>query len=142
MDKWHYRFMNMAELVAEWSKDKSTKVGSVIVDERRRIISCGYNGLPRGVEDLDERYADRKTKYAMVVHSEINSLLNTGGRSVEGCTIYTSSLPPCSNCSSLLIQAGIRRVVYRCQPVPERWMESVSIANTMFKEAGVEVIEI
>ena len=66
MDKWDGRFLDAAALVASWSKDPSTRVGCVIVNERRHIVATGYNGFPKGVEDSVERLNDRPTKYLMV----------------------------------------------------------------------------
>ncbi len=96
-DKWDDRFLNLAKFVAEWSKDPSTKVGAVIVRPDRTVASVGYNGFPRGVLDHVDRYSDRDTKYAMVVHAENNALINAR-QSLEGCTLYVTPLPPCTQC--------------------------------------------
>ncbi len=74
-EKWDKRFLELAKHVSLWSKDPSTKTGSVIVDQKRRVVSGGYNGLPIGVEDLDERLNNREIKYKMIVHCERNALL-------------------------------------------------------------------
>ena len=74
-EKWDLRFMEMARLVSTWSKDPSTQTGAVLVDTEKRIISVGYNGFAAGVEDSNERYDDRPTKYKMVVHCEVNAVL-------------------------------------------------------------------
>src|SRR5450759_3287372 len=76
-DKWDRRFIELARFVADWSKDPSTKVGAVIVRPDRTVAALGYNGFPRGVLDHSERYDHRPTKYEMVVHAELNSILNT-----------------------------------------------------------------
>ena len=138
---WNLRFIKLAQHIAGWSKDDSTKVGAVIVDPKRRVIGIGFNGFPRGVEDLQERYSDKPTKYAMVVHAECNALLSVG-RSVEGCSLYVSSLPPCSQCAAAIIQAGIKSVFCIDSEVPERWKQSCDTAFLMFKEAGVEVFKV
>lgn len=132
---WPEWFMGLARYVASASKDPSTRVGSVIVDENRVVRGMGYNGFPRGVEDFDERYNDRPTKYKFVVHAEVNAVLNAS-RDVRGCTLYCT-LFPCSECAKVIIQAGIT-VVYTTAPDP-RWADSCSLAATMFAEAGVEV---
>jgi dCMP deaminase len=130
---WDNRFLGLAEHVAQWSRDPSTKVGAVLVDNKRRILSIGFNGFPRGVAD-DERLHDRDTKYEMVVHAEANTLLFAAA-SVEGATAYVWPLPPCSRCAALLIQAGIARVV---SPAPsERWADNCGLAARLFDEAGV-----
>ena len=90
MNKWVKRFFRLANEVATWSKDPSTKVGAVIVGENKQIISQGYNGFPRGVDDTEERYNNREIKYKMVVHAEMNAILNAlyNGSSVKGATLY------------------------------------------------------
>ncbi len=138
--KWDTRLLDMAELVSSWSKDPSTKVGAVISDDKHRVVAVGYNGFPRGIEDSEERYADRETKYKHVVHAETNAVLNAT-RSVEGCMLYIS-LPPCSECAKLVIQSGISRVAFR-QASPdrrERWRASMEAAVAMLEEANVEVV--
>ena len=72
---WDRRFLGLAAHIATWSKDPSTKVGAVIVRPNKTIVSVGFNGLPRGVDDLDSRYNERALKYAMTVHAEANARL-------------------------------------------------------------------
>ena len=137
--KWDYRFMEMARLVAGWSKDPSTKVGCVIVNPRRQVVSTGYNGFPRGVDDDPARYADRATKYLMVLHAEQNAVLQAGG-DVRGGTAYVTH-PPCAQCAATLIQAGIARIV---ESPPDtgmaaRFLDSFAKSTLMLREAGVEV---
>ena len=136
MDKWHKRFLDLCEHVATWSKDPSTKLGSVIVDSKKRVVSIGYNGFPRGVDDRHDRYEDRPTKYLFVAHAERNALDNAP-MMVDNCTMYVTLLP-CNECAKSIIQKGITTVVtYR----PER--EDVfnwNITLTMFNEAGVNVV--
>lgn len=135
--KWDLRFLDLA---AYWgdrcSKDPSTKVGAVIVDEQQRLVSLGFNGFPRGVDDSPDRYLDRPKKYTMVVHAEANAIL-TAGRQLQGCTLY-SSLLTCNECAKLVIQSGISRVV-----APElfsaNWLEAHRTAIQMYSEAGVKV---
>src|SRR3989344_2191240 len=74
-EKWDRRFLALAEHVAQWSKDPSTKTGAVIVDPNNRVVSLGYNGFPRGVNDLPERLSNRELKYKIIVHCERNALL-------------------------------------------------------------------
>lgn len=138
VNKWDIRFLKLAEFVSSWSKDPSTKVGAVITDKKNRIISLGYNGLPQGVLDTEERLNNRELKYKLVVHGEINALL-FAERSVEGCTLYTWPFMPCSNCTSQLIQVGISKVIAPYSDNP-RWQEGFKLAEDLFKEAGVELI--
>lgn len=136
---WDERFLSLAGHIAGWSKDPSTKVGAVIVNDKRIIMGVGYNGFPRGVDDSPEAYADRELKHRMVVHAEANAILNARG-SVEGCTLYVT-LPPCSECAKLLIQSGISKVIalYPGQKVMERWGDSFHTAGSMLIQAGVKV---
>ncbi|MCH7864181.1 MAG: dCMP deaminase family protein [Proteobacteria bacterium] len=138
LDKWDHRFLALADYISHWSKDPSTQVGCVLT-KKRRVVSMGFNGFPAGVEDTEERLADRDIKYEMVVHAEQNALMFAGDRA-EGCVLYVHSLPPCARCAVLIIQAGIARVV--CDQPDfdhERWGEQAKIADTMFREAGLEV---
>ncbi len=139
IDRWDRRFLDLADFISDWSKDPSTKVGAVIVDQRRRIVSTGFNGFPAGVEDTEGRLGDRAVKYEMVVHAEQNALL-FAGRQAEGCTLYVTPLAPCARCAVIIIQAGIVRVV---APKPdfeqEKWGDQAKIADTMFREAGLAV---
>ncbi len=140
LDKWDHRFLILAEHISEWSKDPSTKVGAVITHTRsKRVVSMGFNGFPAGVEDTPERLDDRDTKYEMVVHAEQNALMFAGDRA-EGCTLYVHPLPPCARCAVMIIQAGVVRVVCD-QPDfdDERWGEQAKTADTMLREAGLEV---
>lgn len=139
MSPWDARFMAMADLVATWSKDPSTQVGCVIVNPARQIVSTGFNGFPRGVDDDQARYADRATKYLMVQHAEANAVLQASG-DVRGGTAYVTH-PPCAQCAGALIQAGIARIV-TVEPnaaLAERFRDSFAAAATMLAEAGVTV---
>lgn len=131
---WDQWFLGMAKYVSSASKDPSTQVGAVIVDPMKRVVSMGFNGFPQGVSD-DERLNDRAQKYEIVVHAETNCVL-FAQRPVKGCAIYVWPLPPCSRCASILIQAGIKRVV--SPPATERWEASCAMSASLFKEAGVE----
>jgi len=143
MKKWDLRFLNLAHHVATWSKDPSTQVGCVIVNDQKRVVSIGYNGFPKGIEDSEERLNDRKTKYQYVVHAEPNAIANTNS-STEGCTIYTWPFAPCSECMKLIIIHGIRRVVYPAtsEELKTRWGESLEFAENMAIEAGLELVEL
>ncbi|MGN0904592.1 MAG: deoxycytidylate deaminase [Alphaproteobacteria bacterium] len=138
MNKWQRRFFDLAALVAAWSKDPSSQVGAVIVDDRKRIVSVGFNGLPIGVDDTEDRLNRREIKYELIVHAEANAIL-TAQRSVAGCTIYVHPYLPCSRCAGAIIQAGIKKVVVEDRPIPERWRENFMLSKTILEEAGVEV---
>jgi len=130
---WDEFYIAMAEGVASKSKDPSTKVGAVIVDDRHNMVGMGYNGFPRGVAD-DERLDDRETKYPRIVHAEANAIVNAA-KSCVGCTLYCT-LFPCASCAGLIINAGITEVVAPRETVA-RWREDQGVAAEMFKEAGV-----
>ena len=135
---WDLWFLGLAEYVASASKDPSTKVGSVIVDSKRRIVSLGYNGLPAGIEDTEERLSNRELKYKLIVHAERNALLFSNSK-VENCTIYTWPFMPCSSCASLIIQSGISRVVSLNSENP-RWLEDFFLSTRLFSEASVDLV--
>ena len=138
LKKWDLRFLEMARNAASWSKDPSTKVGAIIVDDDKRVISVGYNGFPKGVTD-DERLHDREEKYKMIVHAERNALL-FANKDVKNCSIYTYPFMPCSVCAGMVIQAGIKRVV-TVKNNNDRWQKDFVVSRQMFKESEVDLIE-
>ena len=141
-DKWNVRFMQMAQLISTWSKDQSTKVGCVIVSPEKAILSMGYNGFPRGVNDNVPTRQIRPTKYEFVVHAEENALLNAGrnGTRLNGGILYVT-MPPCTRCAGSIIQSGIKEVIY-LEPEKEKkipgWRDNLNISFTMFDEAKVK----
>lgn len=136
--EWDQRFLDLAQHTAGWSKDPSTQVGAVIVDGNRRVISTGYNGFPRGVQDLPQRYQDRAIKYEMIVHGEVNAIL-FARQDLRACTLYTWPFMPCSRCAGPIIQSGISRVVAPYCHI-DRWQDSFEMTQYMFREAGVELV--
>ena len=141
--KWDKRFMRIAREVSTWSKDPSTSIGAVIVNDERRILATGFNGFPRGIEDTEERLNDREQKYPRIVHGEANALMNAlyNGVPVKGATIYVWGLPICSECTKLVIQAGIKRVVITYPSLaPEKWYAQwQELSKPMYNEAGVSI---
>ena len=135
---WDAYFMGIALLSAERSKDRSTQVGACIVDENRKILSVGYNGMPTGCHDDDLPWGREgtllDTKYAYVCHAELNAILNQEGKSLKGATIYTT-LFPCNECAKAIIQCGIREVVYRSDKYAHT--EPTLASKKMFDLAGV-----
>lgn len=134
MRSWDRRFLDLAEHIAQWSKDPRTKVGAVIVDEKKRVVSVGYNGFPRGVDDTSARYEDRETKHLFVAHAERNALDNAP-LMVDGCTLYVPLLP-CNECAKSIIQKGITRVV-TYTPDRDGTGFNWDITKKMFEESGV-----
>ena len=135
MTTWHEHFLEMAQLISTRSKDPSTKVGAIIVDNQRRIIGSGYNGFPRGVDDAPERYQDRPLKLQMVVHAEANAILNAV-KEVKDCTLYCTFFP-CPHCAGLIIQSGITSVIAKQNPSDDRYLEQRTISIRMFAEAHI-----
>lgn len=137
MNHWDDRFIGLANLIASWSKDPSTRVGAVIVDHDRRIVGTGYNGFPRGVKDDPERYADKPVKYKLVVHAEANAIMNAV-KSVRDLTMYTTKYP-CSDCVKLIIQSGLSLVITPPPGTGEPWATDAEFSAQMMKEALVAV---
>jgi dCMP deaminase len=116
--KWDERFMSLAKQVGLWSKDRSTKVGAVIINKNRDIIATGYNGFPRGCDDdLDERH-ERPEKYFWAEHAERNAIFAAAklGHPLDGATVYVTvadgnPLFSCADCARAMIQSGIREIV-------------------------------
>lgn len=110
---WDDYFMGVALLAAHRSKDPSTQVGACIVSQDNIILSTGYNGMPKGCSDDEYPWTreGEETKYPYVVHAELNAILNSGGRNLEGSRLYVA-LFPCNECAKAIIQSGIKEVVY------------------------------
>lgn len=113
---WPEYFMAVAVLSAQRSKDPHTQVGACIVDTKNRIIGVGYNGFPRGCSDdvlpWEREGPPLETKYFYVCHAELNAITNTSNaRELEGATLY-ATLFPCNECTKLILQVGIKEVVY------------------------------
>lgn len=138
-EKWHIRYLRIANEVASFSKDPSTKVGCVLVKDRR-IVSTGFNGFPRGIGDDLNRLSDREKKYLYTVHAEANSVVAAAlhGVSTEGCSAYVT-FSPCCQCAAMLINAGIKSVyVHGGGQIPDRWLENFIAASRLLAEAGVD----
>ena len=141
MTNWDQRFLNLAKHISEWSKDPSTKVGCVVVGPDREIRSTGFNGLPRGIEDNDERLNNRKIKYPLICHAEENAIMHAAriGISLKDCTAYVT-WPPCTRCARSLIQAGVSTIIYpKDIEIPDRWMEDFNLSLNMLKEAKISI---
>ena len=138
--KWDEYFMGIALLSAERSKDPNTSVGACIVSQNNRILSVGYNGMPKGCSDDEypwerEAESDLDTKYLFVCHAELNAILNYTGTNMEHAKLYTT-LFPCNECTKAIIQAGIDEVIYYSDKYADT--SSVLAAKRMMKSAGVQ----
>jgi dCMP deaminase len=138
-------FLNLVNIVKTRSKDLSQKVGCVIVSHNDSVLSMGYNGFPRGVDDEVEKRYERPLKYSWTEHAERNAIYNAArnGVALEGATIYLK-VWPCVDCARGIIQAGIDRVIMDGRRYDEfvaawteRWEDSITTAMEMMLEAGV-----
>ena len=136
---WDEYFMGIAVLSAKRSKDPSTQVGACIVNKDNRIISVGYNGMPRCCSD-DEFPWDKNdnpldSKYLDVCHAQLNAILNCDRGNVRDCICYTT-LFPCNECAKAIIQSGMSEVVY----MEDKYADSDSVvaSKKMFDTAGVK----
>ena len=135
---WDEYFMAVALLSAQRSKDPNTQVGACIANSERKIVGVGYNGFPIGCSD-DELPWGREgdplqTKYPYVCHAELNAILNSIPGSLRDCTLYTA-LFPCNECAKVIIQSGIRRVIYLVDKYADT--DAVKAAKIMLAQAGV-----
>lgn len=134
--KWQERFLSLAQTVAQWSKDPTTKVGAVAVAHSKQILETGFNGLPRGVHDLPERM-ERPAKYIWTAHAEENLVAHAARKVLEGSTVYVTHLC-CNACARMLINAGVAKVVVGSGQTSMP-LEQFEAALAMFEEAGVEL---
>ena len=140
MSKWDERFLELAKQIASWSKDPSTQVGCGVVGPDREIRSTGFNGLPRGIEDSEDRLNNREIKYPMICHAEENAIMHAAriGISLKDCTAYVT-WPPCTRCARSVIQAGVSEIIYpKGIEIPDRWIQDFDLSLKMFKEAAVK----
>jgi dCMP deaminase len=133
--KWDLRFLRMAREVASWSKDPSTKVGSVLVSPDKKTVFHGYNGFPQRMDDKGEWLNDKTEKYSRVIHGEVNAVLNAG-KSVEGFTCYTWPFLSCDRCAVFMVQAGITRFVAPKIDADReaRWGDALVKTRTYFQQ--------
>lgn len=141
VDKWDQRFLQLAKFVSGWSKDPSTQVGAVIVDDLKRVIGLGFNGFARGIEDNTDLLHDRNAKLDRMIHAEINAILNSS-LNVRGSTMYLT-IPPCHACANFLIQAGIKKLIWLrpSNELIERWGKSWELTYQLLDEAKIGKIE-
>ena len=140
---WDDYFMSMVYLAASRSKDHKTHIGAVVVGQNKEVVSLGYNGFPRGVNDFANERQEKPIKFEWLEHGERNAIYNATliGASLKGCSMYTNGVP-CTHCARGIIQSGIREVI-----VDEEWdktnsiedKENSEISLQMFNEAGVKV---
>jgi len=148
---WDKYFMGVAILSSMRSKDPNTQVGACIVNQKNRIIGIGYNGLPVGLSDDDFPWGNEgeflETKYPYVVHAEPNAILNSIEK-LDNATLYVT-LFPCNECAKLIIQSGIKEIVYlfdkyndsELNIASKRMLDAAKVKYRKLEEFTVEVKE-
>lgn len=152
--RWDRHFLDSALLKSQMSKDPSTQVGAVIVGPDREERASGFNGFPRGIFDSRERLMDRDQKLKLIVHAELNAILNAArtGVALKGCILYLVATdhtgevwggPPCTRCAVEIIQAGVVEIVsYPFKSVPSRWKDDIEFSRGVLREAGINYREV
>jgi dCMP deaminase len=143
LKQWDLRFLELARFVGQWSKDRSHKVGCVIVGPSREIRAIGYNGFPRGADDAPTLRHQRPAKYLWTEHAERNAIFQAArvGIAIQGCTMY---LPwfPCMDCARAIVQSGIARLVaLRPDSEDPDWGEQFRAALELLRETkGLKIV--
>ena len=136
-------FMRSVYDWAHQSKDPRTRIGAVLVRDDIPI-GAGYNNFPRKVRDLESRYNDREFKNQVIVHAEMNAILNAAslGNATKGATLYTQGIP-CCRCMSSIVNARISKIICHTQwpnlTYSEAWVKSVDYSKIMLEETGIEL---
>ena len=138
---WDDYFMQLAVLTSKRSKDPNSQVGACIVDDQNKIVGIGYNGLPKGMNDDNFNWSRTNSflnsKYPYVCHAEMNAILNSNNISnLKDTTIYTT-LYPCNDCTKLIIQSGIKKVIYLENKYPD--VDSFVASKKMLEECGIGI---
>ena len=148
---WDEYFMSIALLSAKRSADPSTQVGACIVDSNNKVVSIGYNGMPRGIDDCNLSWnrngTDLDSKYLYVCHAEFNAILNTrDGSQLKGCRVYVT-LFPCNECAKAIIQAGIKTICYDSDKyamapstiASKRMLDAANVKYYRYEHTGREI---
>lgn len=138
--KWNLRFFELAKTVSTWSKDPDCQVGCVIASLQNRIISMGYNGFPKHIDDNAKLLHNESLKNRFMIHAEANAILNARSPIVSGVLACTKF--PCHECAKLIIQSGISKVIVPrtdFEKLDSKWRGSCATAKGMFEVAGVEI---
>ena len=137
---WDEYFMGIAKLAAERSKDPNTRVGACIVNDDKKIVSIGYNGMPKGVDEAQLSWNKGEgldSKYLYVCHAEFNAILNTrNGSALKGCRLYVT-LFPCNECAKACVQVGIKEIIY----LENKYADTISVqaSKKMLELAGIKL---
>lgn len=127
-NKWDKRFIELAQVVGSWSKDSDRQVGAVIADNDNRVMGLGYNGPPKGIDIWGE---DKE----LVVHAEVNAIMHA--TCTSNCTIYVWPFMPCVYCATLIVQAGIKRIVTPYTSLEHKWKPESSL--NLLAKANVRI---
>ena len=137
---WDEYFMGIASLSALRSKDPNTKVGACIVDDDNKVVSIGYNGMPKGVDESQLSWNKGEgldSKYLYVCHAEFNAILNTrNGSALKGCRLYVT-LFPCNECAKAWVQVGIKEIIY----LENKYADTIGVqaSKKMLELAGIKL---
>jgi dCMP deaminase len=141
---WTEYHIQLADQIAQKSKDPSTKVGCVIAGDQNQVLTTGFNGFPIGVDGSDEGRWERPQKYDYVCHAERNAIhfASRNGVELNGSTMYVNKNSVCLDCCKAIIQAGIKKVVVpKKEKMRDKWQEEMKRVKKMFDESGVEFVE-
>ena len=137
---WDEYFMGIAFLSAKRSKDPNTKVGACIVDQDNKVVSIGYNGMPKGLKEEDLSWNKGEgldNKYLYVCHAEFNAILNTrNGSALKGCSLYVT-LFPCNECAKAIVQSGIKELIYADNKYEDT--TAIKASLKMIQMAGIKI---
>jgi len=145
---WNLFFINMCLQVSRKSKDRSTKLGAVIVGDDNVVLSLGYNSFVRGLNDEDEEYHDRPMKYYVTEHAERNAIYNAAkeGIRLKGSTLYLPFFPtPCADCTRAIIQSGVKKIIgtnIKFTGKGEHWEENLKVSEMMLDSVGIHRVSI
>lgn len=136
----HHSFMAVAKTLAqEFSKDPSSKIAALFVNDKNRIVSHGYNGFPSGVFDDEALLLDRPKRLLWTIHAEINGIINTTS-SLSGTRVYITKLFPCIDCAKALAQAGVVEVIIEKEGIEtERWLTNYETTMEMFNQLSIRL---
>lgn len=143
---WDELFILQAAVIAQKSKDPSTKVGCVIVGDGNAVLSMGFNGFPRGINEHDKSRWERPEKYQWIEHAERNAVYNAArhGINLNGSRLYLNWDPKgiCSDCARALVQVGVKEIIGPKKPFPGKGAGthySIDHSEIMFKEVGIGI---
>jgi dCMP deaminase len=133
--------MQLARHVGQWSKDRSRKVGCVIVDSDNQVRALGYNGFPRNIDEHAEERHERPSKYLWTEHAERNTIYSAArlGVPLKGCRMYVPWFP-CMDCARAIVQVGVTELIaFQPDFNDPRWGSDFRSAIELFQEAGVSL---